>query len=92
MATLFCQWPTAQRAAAETYLVACGHRYGALTGEANAVWGRARQDADGRWIAPMLAPPWFFAEPGDFAEPPSCLALRDGAAVIQTPDWPAETD
>lgn len=89
MATLFCRWPAAGQARAEAYNAECGARYETLTGEADAVWGVVRADADGSWISPLLGPPWYYAVQGDFAEPATCLALRDDAEVVATPVWPS---
>lgn len=88
MATLFCKWPPAEKVAADAYNTQCSLEYEALTGEENAVWAVVREDANGNWTVPLLGPPWYFIEPGDFEEPAACLALRADAVGVATPEWP----
>lgn len=92
MATLFCKWPPAEKSAADAYNDECSAQYEALTGEPNAVWAIVREDKNGKWTVPLLGPPWFYIEPADFEEPPSCAALRVGALVVETPEWPVIED
>lgn len=92
MATLFCKWPPADKAKADAYNAECRDQYELLTSEVNAIWAIVREDANGNWTVPLLGPPWFYMFENDFAEPPTCLALRGDAVVVATPEWPVVED
>jgi len=92
MSTLFCKWPAADKAGADAYNAECAAQYEALTSEPDAVWAIVREDRNGNWTVPLLGPPWFYMVADDFAEPASCAALRVGAVVVETPEWPIIDD
>lgn len=88
MATKFCKWPPENKAAADAYVAACNVAFRVITGEADGIWYISKADANGNWTVAMLAPPWEYIIGVPFTEPPACALAREGAVVVDTPEWP----
>lgn len=82
-------FPESKQAEAEAYKNAVNVHY-AATFEPGGLWAYIRLDAFGQHVVPLYAEPWFFADPGDFTEPPELAALRVDGVTHDFAVYPEE--